>query len=162
MTMRIGYGYDIHRLVKGRPLIIGGVTIPFEKGLSGHSDADVMAHAVADALLGAAGLGDIGEHFPDTDDKYKEFNSMLFLREIERKVHFEKLEIVNIDISLVLQAPKISPYKEQMKKNIAANLFITPDQINVKATTAENLGFIGKGKGVVCYAAALLKSRSER
>jgi len=160
--MRIGFGYDIHPLVKGRPLIIGGVNIPFEKGLSGHSDADVMAHAVADALLGAAGLGDIGEHFPDNDAKFKDFNSMQFLREIERKIHFEKLEIVNVDISIVLQMPRITPYKKQMKKNIATNLFVTPDRVNIKATTAEKLGFVGKGKGVVCYATVLLKSRSER
>ena len=162
MSMRIGFGYDIHPLVKGRSLIIGGVNIPFKKGLAGHSDAYVMAHAVADALLGAAGLGDIGEHFPDADEKYKDFDSMQFLKEIERKIHFEKLEIVNIDISIVLQIPKINPYKEQMKKNIATSLFIAPDRVNVKATTAEKLGFVGKGKGVICYATALLQSRSER
>jgi 2-C-methyl-D-erythritol 2,4-cyclodiphosphate synthase len=157
--MRIGYGYDIHAFEKGRPLIIGGVTIPFELGLKGHSDADVMAHAVADALLGAAGLGDIGEHFPDTDAAFKDFNSMVFLQEIERKVHFEKLKIVNVDITLVMQKPKILPYKEEMRKNIASNLFIEPNRVNVKATTGEGLGFVGRVEGAVCYAVALLEDR---
>jgi 2-C-methyl-D-erythritol 2,4-cyclodiphosphate synthase len=160
--MRVGFGFDIHPLVEGRPMVIGGVHIPFERGLSGHSDADVMAHAVADALLGAAGLGDIGEHFPDFDEKYKDFDSMQFLREIERQIHFEKFEIANIDISLVLQAPKITSYKEQMKKNIAKNLFITQDRVNVKATTAEKLGFVGREEGVICYAVALLQSRTAK
>ena len=117
--MRIGFGYDIHPLVENRPLILGGVQIPFEKGLMGHSDADVVSHAIADSLLGAAGLGDIGEHFPDTDEKYKDFNSLQFLQEIERKIHFEKLEIVNIDVSLVLEQPKIAPYKEEITQNIS-------------------------------------------
>jgi 2-C-methyl-D-erythritol 2,4-cyclodiphosphate synthase len=157
--MKIGFGYDIHPFVKNRPLILGGVNIPFEKGLKGHSDADVIAHAVADALLGAAGLGDIGEHFPDDDDKYANYNSMLFLQEIERKIYFEKLKIVNIDISLVLQSPKISSYKKKIAENIAKNLFLTPDQVNVKATTGEGLGFVGRGEGAICYAVALLKPR---
>jgi 2-C-methyl-D-erythritol 2,4-cyclodiphosphate synthase len=157
--MRIGFGYDIHPLVDNRPLIIGGVHIPFHKGLQGHSDADVLAHAVADALLGAAGLGDIGEHFPDTDPKYKNYNSMLILKEIERKVHYEKLKIINIDITLVMQEPKISPYKEQIKKNIAENIFLKPGQVNIKATTGEGLGFVGRGEGVACYAVALLTER---
>lgn len=157
--MKIGFGYDIHPLVEGRPLIIGGVTIPFEKGLQGHSDADVMAHAVADAVLGAAGLGDIGEHFPDTDEAFENFDSMVFLKEIERKVYFEKLTIENIDISLVLQKPKISPFKEEMRRNIAKNLFLKPEQVNVKATTGEGLGFVGKGEGAICYAVAMLKPR---
>jgi 2-C-methyl-D-erythritol 2,4-cyclodiphosphate synthase len=156
--MRVGFGYDIHPLIANRPMIIGGVTIPYKKGLKGHSDADVMAHAVADALLGAAGLGDIGEHFPDDDQTYKDFSSMVFLNEIEKKIHFEKLEIVNVDISIVLQQPKISPYKKEMEKNIASNLFITPEKVNVKATTGEGLGFVGKGKGVICYAVVLLQS----
>ena len=159
MKLRIGYGYDVHQLVEGRPLIIGGVTIPFEKGLKGHSDADVMAHAVADALLGAAGLGDIGEHFPDTAEQFKDFDSMKFLKDIEQKIHFEKLKIVNIDVTLVLQQPKIGPYKAAMRENIAKNLFINNDQVNIKATTAEGMGFVGTGEGAVCYAVALLKSR---
>jgi len=154
--MRVGFGYDVHPLVEGRPLILGGVTIPFDKGLSGHSDADVIVHAVADALLGAAGLGDIGEHFPDTDETYKNISSLLLLKEVERKVGFEKLKIINIDITLVLQKPKISAYKKEMSKNLATSLFLTLDQINIKATTAESLGFVGKGEGAICYAVALL------
>ncbi len=154
--MRVGFGYDVHRLMENRPLIIGGVKIPFEKGLQGHSDADVMAHAVADALLGAAGLGDIGEHFPDTDEKFKNFDSMVFLREIEKKVNFEKYKVSNVDITLILQKPKISQYKSQMENNIAKNLFLSPNQVNVKATTSEGLGFVGKEEGIACYAVALL------
>ena len=157
--MRIGFGYDIHPLVEGRPLILGGVTVPFNKGLSGHSDADVVAHAVADALLGAAGLGDIGEHFPDTDENFKNISSLLILKEVERKIGFEKLKIVNIDITLVLQQPKISAYKKEMIRNLAVSLFLTPDQVNIKATTAESLGFVGKGEGAVCYAVALLEPK---
>jgi 2-C-methyl-D-erythritol 2,4-cyclodiphosphate synthase len=154
--MRIGFGYDVHPFVPNRPLVIGGVTIPFDRGLQGHSDADVMAHAVADALLGAAGLGDIGEHFPDNDPRYKNYNSMLILREVEQKIAFEKLRIANIDIMLVLQEPKIGAYKIQMRDNIAKHLFITADQVNIKATTGEGLGFIGRGEGALCYATALL------
>ena len=157
--MRIGFGYDIHPLVEGRPLILGGVNIPFNLGLAGHSDADVVAHAVADALLGAAGLGDIGEHFPDTDQNYKNISSLLLLKEVERKIGFEKLKIVNIDVTLVLQRPRISAYKKEMIKNLAASLFLTPDQVNIKATTAETLGFVGKGEGAVCYAVALLEPK---
>jgi len=154
--MRIGFGYDIHPLIENRPLIIGGVTIPYEKGLQGYSDADVMAHAVADALLGAAGLGDIGEHFPDSDQKYKNYNSMLLLKEVERKISFNKYKIANIDITLVLQEPKIGCYKTPMKENIAKQLFINVEQVNIKATTGEGLGFIGRSEGAVCYAVALL------
>ncbi len=157
--MRIGFGYDVHTLIEGRPLILGGVTIPSAKGLSGHSDADVIAHAVADALLGAAGLGDIGEHFPDTDQNYKNISSLLLLKEVEWKLSFKKLKIVNIDITLVLQKPKISAYKKEMIKNLAASLFLTMDQINIKATTAEALGFVGRGEGAVCYAVALLEPK---
>jgi 2-C-methyl-D-erythritol 2,4-cyclodiphosphate synthase len=157
--MRIGFGYDVHPLVENRPLIIGGVHIPFELGLKGHSDADVMAHAVADALLGASGLGDIGQHFSDTDERYINYDSMKILQEIERKVYFEKLRIVNIDIVLVIERPKVLAYKDDMKKNIAANLFIRPEQVNIKATTAEGLGSVGRNEGVICYAIALLKER---
>lgn len=157
--MRVGFGYDIHPLVSGRPLILGGVRIPHETGLSGHSDADVVAHAVADSLLGAAGLGDIGEHFPDTDKNYEGYNSLLFLNEIEKKIHFEKLKIVNIDISIVLEIPKISPYKDEIKKNIAQSLFLKPQQVNIKATRGEGLGFVGRGEGAICYAISLLETR---
>ncbi len=157
--MRVGFGYDIHPLVPGRPLILGGVHIPHEMGLSGHSDADVVAHAVADSLLGAAGLGDIGEHFPDTDKNYEGYNSLLFLNEIEKKIYFEKLKIVNIDISIVLEVPKISPYKDEIKKNIAQSLFLKPQQVNIKATRGEGLGFVGRGEGAICYAISLLEPR---
>ena len=157
--MRIGFGYDIHPLVENRPLILGGVKIPFEKGLQGHSDADVVSHAVADSLLGAAGLGDIGDHFPDTEEKYIDFNSLQFLQKIEKKIYIENLEIVNIDISLVLERPKISPYKAEMTKNIAKNLFLLPNQVNVKATRGEGLGFVGRNEGAICYAISLLKPR---
>ena len=157
--MRVGFGYDIHPLVSGRPLILGGVRIPHETGLSGHSDADVVAHAVADSLLGAAGLGDIGEHFPDTDKNYEGYNSLLFLNEIEKKIHFEKLKIVNIDISIVLEIPKISPYKDEIKKNIAQSLFLKPQQVNIKVTRGEGLGFVGRGEGAICYAISLLETR---
>ena len=156
---RIGFGYDVHRLVNGRKLILGGVDIPHDLGLLGHSDADVVSHAVADSLLGAAGLGDIGEHFPDTDQNYKDYNSLKFLQEIERKIYFEKLEIVNIDISVVLEEPKILPFKKEIEQNIAKSLFLKPDQVNVKATRGEGLGFIGRGEGAVCYAISLLKPR---
>ncbi|TFG94662.1 MAG: 2-C-methyl-D-erythritol 2,4-cyclodiphosphate synthase [Calditrichales bacterium] len=157
--MKIGFGYDIHPLVPDRPLILGGVKIPSEKGLKGHSDADVVAHAIADALLGAAGLGDIGEHFPDTDQRFKDYNSMLFLEEIEKKIYFEKLQIINIDISIVLETPKISPFKEDIRRQIAKHLHLTPDQVNVKATRGEGLGFVGRGEGAICYAIALLMPR---
>jgi len=157
--MRIGFGFDIHPLVDNRPLILGGVRIPFDKGLGGHSDADVISHAVADSLLGAAGLGDIGEHFPDTNQKYKDFNSLIFLQEIERKIYFEKLKIVNIDISLVLEQPKIAPYKDEIAQTLAKNLFLQPNQVNIKVTRGEGLGFVGRGEGAVCYAISLLMPR---
>jgi 2-C-methyl-D-erythritol 2,4-cyclodiphosphate synthase len=157
--MRVGFGYDIHPFAKDRPLILGGVRIPSDIGLMGHSDADVVSHAVVDALLGAAGLGDIGEHFPDTDKKYKDFNSLKFLNETERKIHFEKLEILNIDISIVIEKPKLSPYKDEITANIARNLYIKTDQVNFKATRGEGLGFVGRSEGVICYAIALLKPR---
>jgi 2-C-methyl-D-erythritol 2,4-cyclodiphosphate synthase len=157
--MRVGFGYDIHPFVRDRALILAGVHIPFEKGLAGHSDADVVAHTVADALLGAAGLGDIGEHFPDTDAQYKDYNSLLFLEEVEKKVHFQKLKIVNIDVSVVIELPKLSPYKQQMTENLARHLFIKPEQVNIKATRGEGLGFVGRGEGAICYAIALLEER---
>jgi 2-C-methyl-D-erythritol 2,4-cyclodiphosphate synthase len=157
--MRVGFGYDIHPFSADRPLILAGVRIPFEKGLAGHSDADVVSHAIADALLGAAGLGDIGEHFPDTDAQFKDYHSLLFLEEVERKVHFQKLKIVNIDVSVVMEQPKISSYKEEMIRNLAKHLFLKTDQINIKATRGEGLGFVGRGEGAICYAIALLDKR---
>ena len=157
--MRVGFGYDIHPFATDRPLILAGVTIPFAKGLAGHSDADVIAHAVADALLGAAGLGDIGEHFPDTDTRFKDYNSLIFLEEVEKKVHFQKLKIVNIDVSVVIEEPKISPYKAEMIRNLSRHLFLKAEQINIKATRGEGLGFVGRGEGAICYAIALLEKR---
>jgi len=154
--MRIGQGFDVHALVKGRKLIIGGVTIPFDKGLEGHSDADVLIHAVCDALLGAAALGDIGRHFPDTDPKYKNADSRLLLREVERKVRDAGFLIANIDATIIAEAPKLAPHIQAMVENIAAELEIRPGQVNVKAKTAERLGAIGRGEGIAAEAIALL------
>ncbi|HEY6721458.1 MAG TPA: 2-C-methyl-D-erythritol 2,4-cyclodiphosphate synthase [Burkholderiales bacterium] len=154
--MRIGQGFDVHALVKGRKLIIGGVTIPFDKGLEGHSDADVLIHAVCDALLGAAALGDIGRHFPDTDPKYKNADSRLLLREVERKVRDAGFLIANIDATIIAEAPKMAPHIPAMVENIAAELEIRPGQVNVKAKTAERLGAIGRGEGIAAQAIALL------
>ena len=157
--IKVGIGYDVHPLVENRPLILGGVQIPFNKGLKGHSDADVVAHAVADALLGAAGLGDLGEHFSDTDPQFKDISSLKILSEVERKIFFEKLKITNVDITLIIEQPMISPYKKDMIKNLAKSLFLTPLQVNLKVTRGEGLGFIGRSEGVGCYAIALLSER---
>ena len=154
--MRIGFGYDVCRFSKKKPLIIGGVSFPFEEKSKEYSDADIMVHAVADALLGAAGLGDITEDYPGPDEKYKNINNMNILKEIEKLVNFEKYKISNIDITLVLQKSKISEYKSQMEDNIAKNLFLKSNQVNVKITTSDKIGFVGKGKGIECYAVALL------
>ncbi len=155
--MRIGHGYDVHRFVEGRPLILGGVQIPYELGLLGHSDADVLLHAVSDALLGAAGLRDIGYHFPDTDPKYKGADSGLLLEEVGRKVDARGYRISNIDVTMIAQAPKLKPYIETMRDNIAARLGIDPDRVNVKATTEEHLGFTGRKEGLSCHAVCLLE-----
>jgi 2-C-methyl-D-erythritol 2,4-cyclodiphosphate synthase len=154
--VRIGQGYDVHALVKGRKLILGGVTIPFEKGLAGHSDADVLVHAVCDALLGAAALGDIGRHFPDTDPKYKNADSRAFLREIGRKVREAGFSIANLDATVIAEAPKMALHIPTMVANLAADLQIDPGQVNVKAKTAERLGAIGRGEGIAAEAIALL------
>lgn len=154
--MRIGQGFDIHALVTGRPLIIGGVTIPFEKGLAGHSDADVLIHAICDALLGAAGLGDIGRHFPDTDPRYKNVNSRLLLQEVRQKVHLAQLRIGNIDATVIAQAPKLAPHIPMMQQYLAEDLGITAEQINIKAKTMEKLGAIGRGEGIAAEAICLL------
>ena len=138
--MRIGFGYDVHRLVPGRPLVLGGVAIPFEKGLLGHSDADVLLHAVCDALLGAAGLGDIGTHFPDTDPEFKDYNSLNFLKQVGEMLTKEGYQIQNIDATIVAQAPKIAPYRLQMQRNIAAALRLNDGAAHVKATTTEGFG----------------------
>ena len=155
--MRIGHGYDVHRLVEGRPLILGGVTIPYEKGLLGHSDADVLLHAVSDALLGAAGLGDIGKHFPDTDPQYKGADSMELLRVVVSRVKEKGYRISNIDVTMIAQKPKLRPHIEAMELNIASAVGIEPDRVNVKATTEEQLGFTGTGEGMRCHAVCLLE-----
>ena len=155
--MRIGHGYDVHRLVEGRPLILGGETIPYEKGLLGHSDADVLLHAVSDALLGAAGLGDIGKHFPDTDPQYKGADSMELLRVVVSRVMEKGYRISNIDVTMIAQKPKLRPYIEAMEQNIAAAVGIGADRVNVKATTEEQLGFTGTGEGMRCHAVCLLE-----
>ena len=156
-NLRIGHGYDVHRLVEDRPLILGGVTIPWEKGLLGHSDADVLTHAVMDALTGAARLGDIGKLFPDTDPAYKGINSLKLLSEVGRLLTEKGYAVVNIDATLIAQAPKVSPYKQQMVENLAAALHIDLEQINVKATTEEHLGFTGDGSGMAAHAVVLLE-----
>ena len=155
--MRIGQGYDVHRLVSDRKLIIGGVEIEYEKGLLGHSDADVLLHAISDAVLGAAALGDIGKHFPDTDEKFKDADSLLLLKECVRLAIKEGFEIENIDATVIAQAPKMSPYINQMRENIATACDVKINQINVKATTEEKLGFTGSGEGISASAVCLLK-----
>ena len=159
--MRIGMGYDVQKLVEERDLIIGGVKIPYEKGLLGHSDADVLLHAISDALLGAAALGDIGKHFPDTDPKYKGADSLLLLREVGRLLENECYIIENIDATIIAQAPKMRPHIDTMRRNIAEALSIDISQVNVKATTEEELGFTGKGEGISSQAICLLNSPRE-
>ena len=155
--MRIGIGYDVHRLVEGLTLVLGGVTIPFEKGLLGHSDADVLIHAVCDALLGAAGLGDIGLHFPDTDPKLKDISSMLILSKTYNLLKDKGFSIINLDSTIMTEAPKITPFKETMQKNIARTIEIEPECVNVKATTLETLGMMGKGEGIAALCIALIE-----
>lgn len=156
-NLRIGHGYDVHRLVTGRRLILGGVDIPWEKGLEGHSDADVLAHAVMDALLGAAGLEDIGCLFPDTDASFKGISSMLLLEKVAGELEGRRVQIVNIDATILAQAPKLAPYRRQMRENIARALGIDPDRVGVKATTEERLGFTGDGSGMAAHAVALVE-----
>lgn len=159
--MRIGQGYDVHRLVEGRKLIIGGVDIPYEKGLLGHSDADVLLHAVMDALLGAAALGDIGQHFPDSDERYKGISSIALLKEVGKILQENGYMIENIDSTVIAQRPKLLPYRPQMAENIAAALGIEKEQVSVKATTEEGLGFTGTGEGISAQAIALLSSMAD-
>ena len=156
--MRIGQGYDVHRLVEGRKLIIGGVDIPYEKGLLGHSDADGLLHAVMDALLGAAALGDIGQHFPDSDERYKGISSIALLKKVGKILQENGYMIENIDSTVIAQRPKLLPYRPQMAENIAAALGIEKEQVSVKATTEEGLGFTGTGEGISAQAIALLSS----
>lgn len=157
--MRIGHGYDVHRLVPDRKLILGGVQIPYELGLLGHSDADVLFHAVSDALLGAAGLGDIGRHFPDTDPRYKDADSGILLKTVGQKIAEAGYRVENIDVTMIAQKPKLKDYIPQMQENIARHLGIKPGQVNVKATTEERLGFTGDGSGMSCHAVCLLENR---
>ena len=155
--MRIGHGYDVHKLVGNRDLILGGVKIPFEKGLLGHSDADVLLHAVSDALLGAAGLRDIGYHFPDTDPAYKGADSLELLRQVGRKIETKGYRVSNVDVTLIAQRPKVGVYIPQMAQNIADALGLEIDRVNVKATTEEGLGFTGSMEGISCHAVCLLE-----
>ena len=154
--MRIGHGYDVHKLVEDRDLVLGGVKIPYEKGLLGHSDADVLLHAVSDALLGAAGLGDIGKHFPDTDPQYKGADSMKLLQIVGQRVVEAGYRVSNIDVTMIAQRPRLRPHIETMEQNIAFSLGIDPSRVNVKATTEEKLGFTGDGSGMACHAVCLL------
>ncbi|MBE6642356.1 MAG: 2-C-methyl-D-erythritol 2,4-cyclodiphosphate synthase [Ruminococcaceae bacterium] len=154
--MRIGHGYDVHRLVEGRKLILGGVDIPYDKGLDGHSDADVLIHAIMDAVIGALGLGDIGLHFPDTDGKYKNIDSFILAAKTAELLKDNGYKISNIDATLIMQAPKVRPYIEQMQKNIAKAYSVEMSAVNVKATTEENLGFTGEKKGIAAHAVCLI------
>ena len=155
--MRIGHGYDVHKLVEGRDLILGGVKIEYEKGLLGHSDADVLLHAVSDALLGAAGLGDIGKHFPDTDPQYKGADSLVLLQVVAQRVKEAGYRVSNIDVTMIAQRPKLKDHIPQMVLNIAGAVGIAPNRVNVKATTEEKLGFTGEGLGMSCHAVCLLE-----
>ena len=159
--LRIGQGFDVHALVKGRKLVIGGVEIPYERGLAGHSDADVLLHAVCDALIGAAGLGDIGVHFPDTDEKYRGIDSRKLLREVGRLLATQGWSAVNIDATIIAQAPQMARHIPAMRQHIAADIGIAVDAVNIKAKTAERLGFIGRGEGIAAEAIALIGRREE-
>ena len=155
--IRIGHGYDVHRLVEGRKLILGGVDIPYEKGLLGHSDADVLLHAIADALLGAAALGDIGKHFPDTDEKYKDADSLVLLGEVAKLLGEKGCKVGNIDATVIAQKPKLMTYIPKMRENIAETLGVDIDFVNVKATTEEKLGFTGSGEGISAHAVCVIE-----
>lgn len=157
--MRIGHGYDVHRLVEGRKLILGGVFIPWEKGLLGHSDADVLLHALMDALLGAAALGDIGRHFPDTDEQYRGADSMALLRQVRTILSDHGFTVGNVDCTVLAQRPKLAPHIQQMRENIAAALEIPVDRVSVKATTEEGLGFTGEGLGIASHAVVLIDEK---
>lgn len=157
--LRIGHGYDVHRLTEGRALILGGVTVPWERGLAGHSDADVLTHAVMDALLGAAALGDIGQLFPDNDDAFLNISSLTLLRRVAEALDGAGYQVVNIDATLIAQAPKVGPYRGAMRENLAGALGVDVSQINVKATTEERLGFTGDGSGMAAHAVALIEKK---
>lgn len=157
--MRIGHGYDVHRLCEGRKLIIGGVKIEYDKGLLGHSDADVLLHAISDSLLGAAALGDIGKLFPDTDDKYKGADSLLLLKEVVRQINVKGFYVVNIDATIIAQMPKMRPYIDKMRENIAHAIGTDIDCVNVKATTEEKMGFTGAGEGISAHCVCLIDNK---
>lgn len=159
--MRIGNGYDVHRLVKGRKLILGGVEIPHTMGLDGHSDADVLLHALCDAILGACGAGDIGHHFPDTDPQWKNISSLVLLQKVGQLCAQRRFRIANTDSIIVAQKPKLAPFMNEMKKNIAATLVIDIDQVNLKATTTEHLGFAGREEGIAAYSVVLIEGKSD-
>jgi 2-C-methyl-D-erythritol 2,4-cyclodiphosphate synthase len=155
--LRIGQGFDVHPLVAGRKLVIGGVEIPHEKGLAGHSDADVLIHAVCDALLGAAGLGDIGSHFPDSDARYRDIDSRKLLFEVRQLLRDRNVHVINVDATIIAQAPRMAPHIPAMRAHLAADLGIAPDAVNVKAKTTEKLGFVGRGEGIAAEAIVLLE-----
>lgn len=157
MNIRIGHGFDVHAFASGRRLVIGGVEIPFELGLAGHSDADVLLHAICDALLGAAGLGDIGRHFPDTEPRYEGIDSRELLREVVARLAAEGWRVGNVDATLIAQAPRMAPHIAQMRQNIAADLGLAAASVNVKATTTERLGFTGRGEGIAAEAVCLIQ-----
>lgn len=157
--LRIGHGYDVHRLTEGRTLILGGVTVPYERGLDGHSDADVLTHAVMDALLGAAALGDIGQLFPDNDDAFLNISSLTLLRRVAEALNGAGYQVVNIDATLIAQAPRVGPYRTAMRENLAGALGLDLSQVNVKATTEERLGFTGDGSGMAAHAVALIEKK---
>ncbi len=159
--MRIGQGFDIHALAEGRKLIIGGVTIPYERGLAGHSDADVLLHAICDALIGAAALGDIGKHFPDTDPRYAGIDSRKLLREVAQLLRARRYRVVNMDATVIAQAPKLAPFILGMRENIAADLGVAVEDVNVKAKTAERLGAIGRGEGIAAEVVVLIERRAQ-
>ena len=158
-NLRIGHGYDVHRLMAGRRLILGGVDIPWEKGLEGHSDADVLVHAVMDALLGAAGLEDIGSLFPDSSEEFRDISSLVLLERVAGELAKRSITVVNVDATVLAQAPKLAPYRPQMRANIAGALGIETEQVGVKATTEEHLGFTGDGSGMAAHAVALVERR---
>lgn len=159
--LRIGHGYDVHPFAAGRALVLGGVRIPHDKGLAGHSDADALIHAVCDACLGAAGLGDIGRHFPDTDTRYKDIDSRLLLRRVRETLAARGWSVTNVDATIVAQAPRLAPYLEEMAQNLAVDLCIERNQVNIKASSTERLGFAGREEGIAAYAVVLIEGPGE-
>lgn len=159
--MRIGHGYDVHRFGEGDHLVIGGVTIPYDYGMQAHSDGDVLIHAVCDALLGAAGLGDIGRHFPDSSEEFRDIDSRILLRRVVAQLQQQMFAVISLDVTLVAQSPKMAPYIELMRRHLAQDIALDAGRINIKATTTERLGFTGRGEGIACYAVTLLREDGE-